>query len=250
MRRLAILCLLLLLWIVPASATIRFVGDTGNTTTNGTNLKTALAATVCGDTVTLQVGITYFTNGGNFILANLVGCTTQTTICTGTAGGCVTTNLPAYGSRVIPGTHAQYMAKVVTDQLAVIAVASGAHYWTILGLDISDSYGGISLGPSNSISLLIDIGRNDTTLIFLLLATLFSTVVSSIHRTSPLRSSPRSPSLKSTLPSPSARQARITQSLGTTFVVLEAIKLEPARGKQIMPTCSMTRLAMARIYRR
>src|SRR5207302_502256 len=111
-------------------------------TTNGTNLKTVLAATVCGDTVALAVGATYFTAGGTFTLFNLAACTIQTTICTGTAGGCVATNLPAYGRRIVPGTHAQYMAKVTTDNLPVFSSQSGANHWTLQGLEIFDSIGG------------------------------------------------------------------------------------------------------------
>ncbi len=169
MKRLLLTCLFAIVWTIPASATVRFVADTGNATTNGVNLITAEIAAVCGDTITLVAGATYFGGHNNgVLLGDKSPCSVQTTVCTGNAGGCVTTNLPAYGSRVIPGLHAQYMAKVTSDNLAAFVIAYGAHHWTLQGLEITDSFGGtgnlwvtvnIEMGRANTSADLIAMGH-------------------------------------------------------------------------------------------
>jgi hypothetical protein len=107
---------------LPAFAGIRYVAA-------GQSLQQALNEAILGDTIILQAGATFT---GNFILPNKTTGTGWITIQSSLIDA-----LPPAGQRVTP-THAPSMAKLRSPNgAAVIATATGAHHYRLIGLDIA-----------------------------------------------------------------------------------------------------------------
>jgi hypothetical protein len=108
--------------LYPAFAGIRYVAA-------GQSLQQALNEAILGDTIILQAGATFT---GNFILPNKTTGTGWITIQSSLIDA-----LPPVGQRVTP-THAPSMAKLRSPNgAAVIATATGAHHYRLIGLDIA-----------------------------------------------------------------------------------------------------------------
>jgi len=137
------------------------VGDTGNWSTNGANLQTAINMAVCGDLVLPKAGAIYQASGTNFRLPNKGICANAITIRPDLAG------LPADGVRLSPTAYANGLARIrgVGGQgggyLPTISVENGANHYTLIGLDISTTG---DTTPANYMPDLIDIGDGQATM--------------------------------------------------------------------------------------